>query len=124
MTGETPPDFWNATLARVLMAGSLTIQKVDSFGNKVPDPFSSGLFRRSIGEPKGQIADWRASIEGSERGVHVVEFRDRYELHVDRYDPYKNPLKHIVYDSPKTGLSLVLGGIGIALFIRSVVRRR
>lgn len=124
MTDQTQPDFWNVALARVLMAGSLTVPKVDSFGNRIPEPFSSGLFRRSIGEPKGQIADWRASVEGSEKGIHIVEFRDRYELHVDRYDPYKSPLKHIVYDSPKTGISLVLGGIGAALFIRNIIRRR
>lgn len=124
MADSVSPDFWNSALARALIGGNLTVYKVDNTGNRIPRPESSGLFRRSIGEPKGQIADWRASIDGSQKGMHVVEFSDRYEIHVDKFDPYKNPLKHLVYDSPKTGVSLLLGGIGAAVLIRNIMKRR
>ena len=124
MKYNQPPDFWNSILARALIDGELTVRKSDDFGNRVPEPSSSGLFRRSVGEPKGQIADWRASIEGSVRGVHVLEYSDRYEIHVDSFDPYKRPFQHILFDSPKTGMALLMGGIGAALFIRNLIRKK
>ena len=117
-------DFWNSVVARALIDGSLTLRKIDEFGNSVPGPNSSGLFRRSVGEPRGQIADWRASVEGSDRGIHVLEYGDRYEIHVDRYDPYKKPLMHVVFDSPKTGIALLIGGIGAAILVKNLIRRK
>ena len=118
------PDFWNSILARALIEGRLTVRKIDDSGYPIPEPSSSGLFRRSVGEPKGQLADWRASIGGSVRGVHVLEYSDRYEIHVDNFDPYKKPFQHTLFDSPKTGMALLLGGIGAALFIRNLRRKK
>ena len=85
---------WNGVISKVLVFGTLTISKALPDGTEIPHPSESGLFRKSVGERKGQIADWRASISGSERGVHVVEYRNCYRVHVDRYDPYKKPLEH------------------------------
>jgi len=124
MVYRSMPDFWNSVIAKALIDGSFTVRKIDNEGNTVPEPLPSGLFRKSIGEPKGQIADWRASLEGSDRGVHVLEYRDRYEIHVDRYDPYKNPLKHVIYDSPKTGMALLIGGLGAAVIAGKLIRRK
>ncbi len=108
---DSSPDFWNTVIATVLSYGTTDIPKTDRHGNRVPDPSESGLFHRSVGERKGQIADWRASLPGSRRGVHAVEFDNYYSVHVDRFDPEKEPLKHLVVDSPKTLLGLLGAGL-------------
>lgn len=120
---KTPYDFWNSVVASVLSFGNLEIPKVDSDGFAVPRPEESGLFRRSVGEQKGQVADWRASIPGSKRGVHVVEFVEHYSAHVDRYDPGKDPLRHLLMDSPKTLLSAFTAGLA-AFFLYSILGRK
>ncbi|AAT42870.1 hypothetical protein [Picrophilus oshimae] len=94
---------WDKICAIVLIDGNILIKK------PFPSPQDELPFKRSIGEIKGQIADYRLSIENSNLGIHAVEFIDRYEVHVDLFDPYKNPLKHIIFESP--------GSILDALFI-------
>lgn len=118
------PDFWNTVISEVLLRDEITISRTLPDGTTVPHPSESGLFRKSIGELKGQIADWRASIEGSDSGIHVVEFRDRYEVHVDRYDPAKKPVEHIIHDSPKTGAALAIAGLGVLVAARFLSRRK
>lgn len=117
-------DIWNEIIAQALLGCEMTIPKRDSSGESLPTPLESGLFKKSIGEPKGQIADWRASVEGSQRGVHVVEYQDRYSVHVDRFDPSKQPVKHLIFDSPKTGATLALVGIGATAALRLLLKRR
>ncbi|MCL4337222.1 MAG: hypothetical protein M1129_02810 [Candidatus Thermoplasmatota archaeon] len=121
---DSSPDFWNSVIASVLSYGSTEVPKVDHHGIRVPDPEKSGIFHRSVGERKGQIADWRASIPGSRRGVHAVEFDDRYSVHVDRFDPDKEPLKHLLVDSPKTLIGLLGAGLVSMLFFSLFGGRR
>ncbi len=90
------PDFWNMIVAETYIAGRITVEKSEE--GEIPEPSESGLFVKSIGEPKGQLADWRTFKEGVESGVHAVEFRDRYELHVDSYNPYTSPVRHLLHD--------------------------
>jgi hypothetical protein len=104
-----PYDFWNRVISEVLVENRLTVPK-SPYGY-VPRPEESGLFVKSIGEPKGQIADWRASVPGTVRGVHAVEFRDRYEVHVDRFDPAKKPISHLLLESP--GSAILIGALGL-----------
>lgn len=118
------PDIWNSIISDVLINKEITISKVDSDGDVIPSPSESGLFKRSVGEPKGQIADWRASINSSDRGVHVVEYKDKYSVHVDKFDPQKRPLMHLVHDSPRTAAALTLIGIGITALIRSRIGKK
>lgn len=66
--------------------------------SSIGKPEDSGLFVRSLGRISGQIADWRCSVEGSALGIHVVEYFDRYEVHVDAHDPYKTPVRHLLFD--------------------------
>ncbi|WP_393971676.1 hypothetical protein OXIME_000252 [Oxyplasma meridianum] len=106
---SNPYDFWEQVIFEVLDKNRLTVPK-SPYGY-VPGPEKSGLFVRSIGEPKGQIADWRASVPGSVRGVHAVEYRDRYEVHVDRFDPAKKPISHLLLESP--GSAILLGTLGL-----------
>ncbi len=120
---RSPYDFWNTVVASVLSYGSMDLPKTFPDGNSVPAPETSGLFSRSIGERKGQVADWRSSIPNSKRGVHVVEFEDHYSVHVDRFDPNKDPVRHLLLDSPKTIVSLLATGL-ISMLLFGVFGRR
>lgn len=124
MLNEPGPEIWNDIISQVIACQQMTISKSLPDGNTIPHPSESGLFRRSIGEMKGQIADWRASIPGSDRGVHVVEFKEMYSIHVDQYDPHKKPIEHLVHDSPKTGIAVALAGLGLFLAARHISRRK
>ncbi|MCL5794562.1 MAG: hypothetical protein M1138_07055 [Candidatus Thermoplasmatota archaeon] len=91
-------DLWNQVLASAVMGNRVLIGKEDLNGNSVTRPESSGLLVRSVGSLSGQKADWRSPIDGSRKGIHVVEYADRYEVHTDRFDPSKRPLEHLVFD--------------------------
>ncbi len=93
-------DSWNT-----LCALAFTVDKIDvpkSIGN----PMETGLFVRSVGKLRGQIRDYRGTVDGSTMGIHVVEFPGHYEVHVDHFDPYKKPLEHLLVDSPDTLLKI------------------
>ena len=89
-------DSWNTLTALAIISGSLYISK--EYTSQLGDPVDSGIFLRSIGMQKGQKADYRASIVGSGLAVHLVEYEDSFEIHVDRFDPSKNLLQHLVFD--------------------------
>ncbi|MCL4345071.1 MAG: hypothetical protein M1375_00875 [Candidatus Thermoplasmatota archaeon] len=114
-----PRIFWKKAISDVLSRGKINLNKVDRYGEEIPRPEDSGLFKRSIGEIRGQMSDWRASLDGSTKGIHVVEFRDHYEVHVDRFDPYKKPVEHLLYDSPIYGAVLT----GVSIISISILKR-
>jgi len=89
-------DNWNSACAMAMAFGKIDLPK------SIGSPMDSGIFYRSVGKIRGQIRDYRASVDGATFGIHVVEFLDRYEVHVDRFDPYKKPLEHLIVDSPDT----------------------
>jgi pantothenate kinase type III len=89
-------DVWNSLCAMAIAYGKIDVPK------STENPLESGIFHRSVGKIRGQIRDYRASVEGATFGIHAVEFLDRYEVHVDRFDPYKKPLEHLIVDSPDT----------------------
>lgn len=102
-------DLWNLISAHVIINGRITLMKEQCHIS----PEDSGLFVKSIGKPKGQIADWRSRSprEGSTLSVHVVEFHDSYEVHTDMYDPMISPIKHLIYDfSPDIGKNILTAG--------------
>ncbi len=96
-------DFWNTVCALALVYNRFNIPK-----KHMEKPEKSLLFRKSIGKIRGQIRDYRCSIYESNLGMHVVEFMDHYEIHLDRYDPMKKPVEHIIYESPDTLLKIPL----------------
>lgn len=108
-------EFWRSVISRTyeIRPRVFSLSKLFPDGSQVPRPESTGnLLKRHIGEIKGQIADWRASFIDSEEGFHAVEFQDRYECHIDKWDPLKNAWKHLVEDSPGT-LALIFTALGI-----------
>ncbi len=82
---------------------------------EIPHPSQSG-FKKSIGEIKGQVADWRLTLrDGS--CLHVVEFPQHYSIHRDQVNPDNDPLGHIVKDAPHwilIGVLALLAIVGIA----------
>ncbi len=54
-----------------------------------------------LGALDGAIRQYR-----SKSGMHVREYKDRFVLHQDRFDPRRDPLSHLVVDSPETLLAL------------------
>lgn len=98
-------------------------EKLHPNGQDVPRPEVSGVLKKSVGFPKsGQKAHWRASFENKEEGFHVVEFEDHYVCHIDRQDPAKKPLAHLIEDSPETilivGILMLAVGVTYYLFRR------
>lgn len=123
MNSHESYEYWSVVIADALAAGKVKIPKINLRGEPTPRPEDSGLFRRSVGEPKGQIADWRANIPGSDRGVHAVEYPGFYSIHVDHYDPAKHPIMHLVRDSPFTLATMVAVSLGSFLLMGMLGKR-
>ena len=49
----------------------------------------------SLGAKKGSIRQYRY------RNLHVREYFDYYAIHVDRIDPRKDPIGHLMLDAPE-----------------------
>ena len=104
--------FWKAVISQTLTGGytgknPLILSKYYDNGREVPRPDETSFLHRSLGELKLQKADWRASFQNLEHGFHAVEFEYRYECHIDKVDPDKNPIGHLVEDSPGTLVLLI-----------------
>lgn len=121
MTMSAPYDFWKQVVSQALVENRLTVPK--SPHGFVPRPEDSGLFVKSIGEPRGQVADWRASVPGTVKGVHAVEFTDCYEVHVDRFDPAKKPISHLLLESPGSAILIAALGLFVAFLGGSFFKR-
>ncbi|MEM3267842.1 MAG: hypothetical protein QXR69_04045, partial [Conexivisphaerales archaeon] len=64
---------------------------------ELPDTFKESM----LGYPHGSIKQYR-----DDTGVHVREYKDKFVIHIDRVDPRKSLLGHLVSDSPETILQL------------------
>lgn len=112
----TPNTFWQSVIQwTVSLGGKFNFMKFLPEGHEVPRPEGCNFLKKHIGELKGQIADWRASFNDSESGFHAVEFGDRYECHIDKRDPFKDPIGHLIEDSPGTLFAVGLVAIGALL---------
>lgn len=80
--------------------------------NGLSHPLNSG-FRKAIGEPKGQLADYRLKLPDG-KSVHVGDYSDMYSVHWDNIDPIVNALEHLRQDSPLYYLG-VLTLMGVAI---------
>lgn len=116
-----PSDYWEPMIYKTLHEGKVVVEKTPY--DDIPSPRESGLFKRSIGEVKGQIADWRATFTNDPGCVHAVEFKDRYELHYDRFDPAKKPIQHLIFDSPVYGAMAAAGAIAAFAIIKTIFKK-
>jgi len=81
----------------------------------LPHPRDAGA-RVSAGIPRGQIEDYRFPPEDDCGGLHVQEFDDRWEAHIDGVHPACDAVDHLRVDAP--GAWVAAGGaLGAAVGI-------
>ena len=66
-------------------------------------------FQLNIGEPQGQLADYRKLLEDG-RGLHIREYIDHYRIHWDKIHPI-NLIGHLIEDAPHWILICLLAAI-------------
>jgi hypothetical protein len=59
-----------------------------------------------LGHKNGAIKQYRYG------NLHIREYDDKYLVHMDRVDPRKNPLGHLILDAPEVLVGLVSGLLG------------
>ncbi|CAD7767123.1 MAG: hypothetical protein DNFNHJIP_00530 [Candidatus Argoarchaeum ethanivorans] len=89
-------------LERKQFGENITIPKRDM---QIP----SGCRETLLGDPNGSHKQYRC--DQNDQNIHILEYDDRYEVHKDRVDPRKDPLGHLISDSPET-----LTALGVAIF--------
>lgn len=114
-------DYWEPIIYKTLHEKKVVVKK-NPFDD-IPSPGDSPLFKRSVGELKGQIADWRATFTNDPGCVHAVEFKDRFELHYDKFDPAKKPIQHLIFDSPAYGALAAAGVIATFALIKTIFKK-
>jgi len=62
----------------------------------------------------GAVASYRSTDENDV--VHIIEFEDYWELHLDEFNPRHDPLKHLLNDAP--GEALLLGLVLLAVGLK------
>jgi hypothetical protein len=109
---------WSSIIGQTISADrQLRFEKIMDNGQPIPHPEETDpkILVKHLGEPKGQIADWRTSFNNSDKGFHAVEFVDYYETHIDSVDPLKDPIGHLIKDSPGTLVGVIatiaIGGL-------------
>jgi len=58
-----------------------------------------------LGDPDGAYRQYRC-----DPNIHMLEYPNEYKAHKDRVDPRKDPLGHLIHDSPETLAALIAGG--------------
>jgi hypothetical protein len=120
MPEQDAREFWRSVIEWTMSESeAISFSKELENGESVPRPEDAGLLVRSVGELHGQDADWRASLSDDRRGFHAVEYSDHYECHLDNVDPMKDPVGHLVEDSPATlalGIGIAALALGVTLY--------
>lgn len=108
---------WRMVRAQLESHAPGTILRVPK--TAAPSPREAGA-DLSVGWPVGQQGDFRFGPESDCRGLHVREFEDRWEAHLDAVHPACSVLDHMVRDAPD---GLVLGGVAVGALVGLAVSR-
>jgi len=65
-----------------------------------------GVEETKLGFKEGAIRQYRYGD-----GLHIREYEDEFVIHVDKYDPRREPLKHLIFDSPEILISFGIGSL-------------
>ena len=52
--------------------------------------------------------------------LHIREYDDKYTVHMDKYDPRSDPIRHLVWDAPEVLIGLagaIIGGSNVASYL-------
>ena len=60
----------------------------------------------SLGQKNGAKKQYRYG------NLHIREYDDKFLVHMDKVDPRKNPLAHLVFDAPEVLIGLACAAIG------------
>ena len=60
----------------------------------------------SLGQKNGATKQYRYG------NLHIREYDDKFLVHMDKIDPTKNPLGHLIVDAPEVLIGLVLASVG------------
>lgn len=75
-------------------------------------------WRRSIGYPQGRsLKQWRDGV------VHVHETPTHYLLHRDQVDPHRDPIGHLLVDTPALARRIAAALVVAAAAVVAVVLR-
>ncbi|MEM4310994.1 MAG: hypothetical protein QXX95_01205 [Nitrososphaerales archaeon] len=66
----------------------------------------NGVEETNLGFKKGSKKQYRYGD-----GIHIREYDEFFTLHIDKYDPRKEPLKHLLSDTPELVISTGIGGL-------------
>jgi hypothetical protein len=56
-----------------------------------------------LGDPEGARRQYRYG------NLHIREYDDKYVVHVDKFDPRKEPVKHLLFDTPEVLIGTAIG---------------
>ncbi|MCK6526500.1 hypothetical protein L6R50_02740 [Myxococcota bacterium] len=113
-------DAWHAICHQALAALAHVPHRVPR--GSVPEPGEAG-FVRHRGLWYGQEADWRFTLPDG-RGLHIRQYRDRFDVHWDRACPLKAPVRHLVQDTPWLVASTAIALLAIPAGWTIVHRRK
>lgn len=69
-----------------------------------------------MGHPNGSKKQYRYN------NLHILEYEDHFDVHVDEVDPRSNPLGHAVRDAPEILVGIACGTLG-GLYVGKKVHR-
>ncbi len=73
-----------------------------------------GAKETKLGDKKGAKKQYRYG------NLHIREYDDKFTVHLDKVDPRKNPLGHLLVDAPEVLVGLAgaaIGGFAIGAYI-------
>ena len=65
-----------------------------------------GARETRLGDKKGAKKQYRYG------NLHIREYDNKYTVHMDKYDPSSDPIRHLVWDAPEVLVGLVGAIIG------------
>ena len=77
-----------------------------------------GAEETSLGKKNGANKQFRYG------NLHIREYDDKFLVHVDKYDPRKNPIGHLVVDAPEVLVGLACAAIGGTTFAKKIFKNK
>ncbi len=73
-----------------------------------------GARETKLGDKKGAKKQYRYG------NLHIREYDDQYTVHMDKYDPRSDPIRHLVWDAPEVLIGLagaIIGGSKVGSYL-------
>ena len=73
-----------------------------------------GARETKLGAKKGAKKQYRYG------NLHIREYDDKYTVHMDKYDPRSDPIRHLVWDAPEVLIGLagaIIGGSKVGSYL-------